>query len=163
MVLIIDLCITNSPGRLQIPVSFTLAEVIILLFFCHVRLRIGPHVIETRQFKHLNRETSINYLGPVLICILIPMKCGVYGKKCFLAASINKHHLNPKEFEKNDLHGLLESYWTKSENEISLKRRQSPPTTRLYGINLGVQETRQITQLNSKKTLCFWQPGSQQR
>ena len=45
-----------------------------------------------------------------LVCILIPMKCGVYGKKCFLAASINTHHLNPQEFEKNDLRGLLESY-----------------------------------------------------
>ena len=49
----------------------------------------------------------------------------------------------------------------KSENEISLKRRQSPPITRLYGINLGVQETRQITQLNSQKNSMFlttWKP-----
>ena len=28
------------------------------------------------------------------------MKCDVYRKKCFLAASINTHHLNPKVFGK---------------------------------------------------------------
>ena len=41
------------------------------------------------------------------------------------------------------------------------KRRQSPLITRLYGINLGVQEIRQITQLNSQKNSMFlttWKP-----
>lgn len=59
----------------------------------------------------------------MLICILILMKCGVYGKKCFLVVLINMYYLNLKEFEKNDYYGLLESYWVKFENEIFLKRR----------------------------------------
>ena len=42
-----------------------------------------------------------------------------------------------------------------SKNEIALKRRESPSMTRLYGINLDVQETRQITQLNWQRDSMF--------
>ena len=76
--------------------------------------RIGPRVIETRQFKHFNRGKFLSDLNQLpwanVDLYSDPMKCGMYGKKCFLAASINTHHLNPNEFGKNDLHGLLESY-----------------------------------------------------
>ena len=42
-----------------------------------------------------------------------------------------------------------------SKNEIALKRRQSPSMTRLYRINLDVQETRQIKQLNWQRNSMF--------
>ena len=42
-----------------------------------------------------------------------------------------------------------------SKNEIALKRSQPPSMTRLYGINLDVQEARQITQLNWQRNSMF--------
>ena len=51
---------------------------------------------------------------------------------------VDKHaplKLNIKELVKSDRHGLLVNYCAKLGNEISLKRRQSPPIIRLHAWN----------------------------
>ena len=90
---------------------------IILLFFFFLPrktqyCRIGPRVIETRQFKHFNRGKFLSDLNQLpwanVDLYSDPNEMWRVWKEMFLGC-VDKH-LNPKKFEKNDLHGLLESY-----------------------------------------------------
>ena len=51
------------------------------------------------------------------------MKCGVYGKKCFLAASINGPHWNRKEFEKKRCPWITRELLRKIQKRDFLKKK----------------------------------------
>ena len=116
-------------------------------------------MIETRQFKHFNREKFLSDLNQLpwanVDLYSDPNEMWRIWKEMFLGC-VDKHApLKSKRIRKKRSPWITRELLNKIRKRDFLKRRQSPPTTRLYGINLGVQETRQITQLNSQKNSMF--------
>ena len=90
-----------------------------------------------------------------------PNKMWRVWKEMFLGC-VNKHALlKSKRIRKKRSPLITRELLSKIQKRDFLKKGKSPPITQLYGINLGVQETRLITQLNSQRNSMFlttWKP-----
>ena len=160
---LIDLCITNSPekvtnsGVIHLGIS---DHSLVFLSRKTQYCRIGPRVIETRQFKHFNRGKFLSDLNQLpwanVDLYSDPNEMWRVWKEMFLGC-VDKHAPLKSKRIRNK-----RSPWITRELLSKIRKRdfQSSPITRLFGINLGVQETRQITQLNSQRNsfLKTWKP-----
>ena len=130
-------------------------------FFCHVRQR--PAVLALAWLKHDNLSTlteensDLNQLPWANVDLYSdPNEMWRVWKEMFLGC-VDKHAPLKSKRIRNK-----RSPWITRELLSKIRKRdfQSSPITRLFGINLGVQETRQITQLNSQRNsfLKTWKP-----